>query len=113
MLDLTDWEQKKYQTRSGKPVRILCIDAKDDQPIVGLITTEYGEGPEQWSLNGKYDPEQSKGGSLDLINAKTKREGWVNIYSYESMCTIYDSKEDADFHASSRRVACIHIEWEE
>jgi hypothetical protein len=117
MLDLTDWQNKKYQTKSGKPVRILCVDAKDQQQVVGLVTTEYVEEPEQWSIDGTYNPGNIyESSSMDLINAKTKREGWVNIGPYgpyESICWIYNTKEEADDAAGSERVACIHIEWEE
>jgi hypothetical protein len=113
MLDLTDWQNKKYQTKSGKPVRILCVDAKDDQPVVGLVTTEYGEEPEQWSMDGTYNPGLYEGVSMDLINAKTKREGWVNINERMRCVGIYATQELADDCAASLRVACVHIEWEE
>lgn len=106
MLDLTDWQNKKYQTRDGRPVRILCIDAQGEQPIVGLIP-EF-EAVQQWSLDGSF-LKSRKESSLDLINAKTKREGWVNVYKEE----LFDSKESADCAAYEKRIACVKIEWEE
>ena len=113
MLDLTDWQNKKYQTRDGRQVRILCIDAKDEQPVIGLITTKYGEEPEQWSIDGTYNPELYEDGSMDLINAKTKHEGWVNIYPDSATSGfLYKTKEEADGARSPNRIACIHIEWE-
>jgi hypothetical protein len=34
---------KKYRTRNGRPVRILCLDMEDpDHPVVGLMTCETG-----------------------------------------------------------------------
>lgn len=114
MLDLTDWQNKKFQTRNGDPVRILCIDAECDQPIIGLVKNSYEE-PEQWSLDGTYNPRlYYECGVMDLINAKTKREGWLNIYQGPSVSGfINGSREEADKVARSDRVACIHIEWEE
>ena len=51
---------QKVVTRDGKPVRILCTDAKGDYPIVGLIHYTYGderEVPESYTENGSYDIE--------------------------------------------------------
>lgn len=32
-------KKKKYQTRTGKPVRIICTDAKiRDYPVIALVT---------------------------------------------------------------------------
>lgn len=28
---------KRYQTRGGQPVRILCVDAPGDYPVIGYI----------------------------------------------------------------------------
>lgn len=46
---------------------------------------------------------------------KTKKEGWVNIYpnSCVRQYTIYKTKEDADKHTYTDRVACVKIEWVE
>ena len=32
---------KLYQTRDGRKVRIICVDAVSDRPIVGLVTTPF------------------------------------------------------------------------
>ena len=40
---------KKYVTRSGEPVRILCTDNVGPYPIVGTIDGR----PESWSVDGE------------------------------------------------------------
>ena len=48
---------KKYQTRDGKPVRILCVDANlaGGYSVVGLLTWRDGEeSMEMWAADGGY-----------------------------------------------------------
>ena len=121
MLDLTDWQNKKYTTRDGRPVRILCVDAKGEQPIVGLILQGGYENMTRWCIDGRYalnhTPYLDFDTHMDLFNAKTKREGWVNLSfdcEYEAYAgVVYDTELDAKAHASSKNIATIRIEWEE
>lgn len=46
---------KKYRTRSGLPVRILCVDRKDIFPVVYLILYEQREIMSTASIGGKYN----------------------------------------------------------
>ncbi len=113
MLDLTDWQNKKYQTRDGRPVRILCIDAPGEEPIVGyLVYADETSMACSWNLDGTFSRSASKS-RLDLCNAKTKREGWVNIYPDNMTSSIRSTRDEADDAAGTDRIACIHIEWEE
>jgi hypothetical protein len=118
-LDLTDWQNKKYQTLDGRPVRLLCVDKKGDYPIVGLVIG----GPHEevigtWTKDGLWNLFLEKT-DADLINAKTKREGWVNVYPEDTRVSdecgyLYSTKERADVNAAEDvRVACVRIEWEE
>ena len=114
-LDLTNWQTKKYRTRSGLPVRILCIDMRSDRPIVGVASHLEGEALCTWlfdgslSLRGEYPN--------DLINAPQKRMGWVNVYRgldhTDFKLCWYETKELADHASGSSRIACVPIEWEE
>jgi hypothetical protein len=116
MLDLTDWQNKKYQTRDGIPVRILCIDAKSPYPIVGLVEffgRPDNESVETWTSAGKLINQLEEQYGRDLINAKTKREGWVNINERMRCGGIYATQELANDCATPLRVACLPIEWEE
>jgi len=117
MLDMTDWQNKKYQTRDGHSVRILCVDARQEYSIVGLVEEGGRDVIEAWRSNGSYM--NSTLASRDLINAKIKKEGWINIYRGGLLePVVQNTKEDADRTDSMNRVACIRvacirIEWEE
>ena len=114
MIDLTDWQNKKYTRKDGIEVRILCIDAPGPYPVVGIVM--YGDIHivAEWDLEGKYrfcDTDKNTW----LINAKTKHDGYivltkdgqypvlgVNIYSTEKeLLTRFPHAIPA------------HIEWEE
>ncbi len=112
MFNLTDWQNKKYQTRDGHSVRILCVDARQEYSIVGLVEEGGRDVIEAWRSNGSYM--NSALASRDLINAKIKKEGWINISRGGLLgAFVQNTQEDADMTASMNRVACIRIEWEE
>ena len=46
---------KKYKTRCGYPVRILCVDRKDDRPVLFLYTINDSEIACRASSTGKVD----------------------------------------------------------
>lgn len=107
-------------TRDGRPVRILCTDAKGDYPIVWLIYYhDEREIPENYTENGScyIDNDES---SSDLFFAPEKKEGWVNVYKIadadqlEASC-IFSTKEEAEFYSVDNQnyVATTKIEWEE
>lgn len=120
MLDLTDWQNKKYTTRDGRPVRVLCVDAKRGGSIIGLISN--GSGAEElhsWFDEG-YTSALRCTDDTNLINinakTKTKREGWVNIYPKDSCIItqgIYDSEDKVAAILRGEAIARVHIEWEE
>ena len=43
---------KKYKTKDGEPVRILCVDKPGEYPVVGLIGSSIHV--EVWTLQGQY-----------------------------------------------------------
>lgn len=44
---------KKYKTRSGLPVRVLCIDVDDElYPVVAIIKNKFGEASYQFTSSG-------------------------------------------------------------
>ncbi len=110
---------KKYTTRDGRPVRLLCVDCEYSQPVIGLIENKYCES---WNADGRRYGERISD-SCDLIEAKTKRSGWINIYEWAGKLrtayfsdTVFNSKEDADKYKGERaeqHIATIKIEWEE
>ena len=104
----------KVITRDGKPARIVCFDRKHiKSPIIALVSeTDHEEELRTYSVRGWYF--QSTECGLDLFMAPEKKEGWINIYSVGGFATgLHKTKAEADENASTNRVACIHIEWEE
>ena len=62
----------KVVTRIGKPVRIICTDAKNDFPIVALVTTDDKEVLMDYDNNGGLSPEEMT--NFDLFFATEKKE---------------------------------------
>jgi len=114
MLDLS----KPVETRSGRKVRILCTDAKDDYPVVGLVqnTAHDGEYVERWSLTGQYH--LSKGNPLDLVNVAVEHTVWINIYSDDNELHKHTSAAKARHWGTNNlgeelRIACKKITYKE
>ena len=109
---------RKVVTKDGKPVRIICTDAKGDYPVVGLVLlNENIEDVETFNKEGKYLEKQTD--ERDLYFAPEKEEGWVNLY--RNVCggvstdtDVFSTKEHAQ---SSRKyenyLGTVKIEWEE
>ena len=114
---------RKVMTKDGRDVRILCVDAKGDYPVVALIPDGEGEykrdHPEMYTEDGcSYSGRMS---FLDLFFAPEKKVGWVNVYegadgnSYVGDARIFKSKEDAEKEGKKWKdyIATVRIEWEE
>jgi len=113
-------EQGHYlcQTRDGRPARVVCVDAKGEQPLATLINIGPGRNREiavrhnpsgAWRISGEPADE-------DLVNPPVKREGWINIYpdsGKHHVGAVHDTKDAANYDATADRIACIKIEWEE
>ena len=121
---------RQVVTRNGLPVRIICTDAKDTFPIIGLVKgycgTEYAN---RFKENGEHTDNYSHIKSpFDLFFAPVKKEGWVNLYDTRingKMYTgsVFDTKEEAVKNIGLTDTRCfglipdyistVHIEWEE
>ena len=114
---------RKVITRDGRNVRILCVDAKGDYPVVALIPDGEGEykrdSPEAYTEDGyNYSGRISY---LDLFFAPEIHEGWANVFggadgnSYVGDSRIFTSKEDAEKEGKKWKdyIATVKIEWEE
>lgn len=114
--------QKKVITRYGVPVRIICTDKVCDnkgsqKPIIALVNFGNKEVVYPYSSDGVSSPLLSE---YDLFFASEKREGWINIYKYNSGITpgsqVYNTKEEAEAAIGSGLVdyiSTIKIQWEE
>ena len=103
---------KPVVTRTGRPVRILCWDAKGDDPIVGLIdldtTSCVCTYKESGSFYGNSESEE------DLFMKSEIISGWINVCDESSVYAgIYESEEQAKFYAPVGTVAQVYIECEQ
>ena len=112
---------RKIVTRGGRPVRIICTNAKSDYPVIALIKDIDDEHSEYERLGTytkdgyNYPGEKSQ---VDLLFAPEKHEGWVNVYKSESNRSlgagIWQTKEEAKkWEGAADYVTTIKIEWEE
>lgn len=110
---------KKVITRSGNEARIVCTNRKSENcPIVALIqdSTDDFEDAHYYTIYGKW----VIGGddSMDLFFAPEKKEGWINLYEFNSVITpgtkVYDTEEKAKFeigNKSKNYISTIKIKW--
>ena len=108
---------QKVVTKDGRKVRIICTNAKNEFPIIALITNNDKEVLMDYNNNGKVSPDEMT--DLDLFFAPIKREGWVNIFKDEELPfingDIYKSEKEAKEEAEGEPdyITSIKIEWEE
>lgn len=112
---------KKYKTRDGRDVRILCVDGPSDEcPVIGIVLGAGGVA--YWGVDGRKVAGVFPGAreDNDLVEVKPKYVRWVNVYRHEFSDGIYfgdafENKEICDSCASDnhKRIACIRIEFEE
>ena len=108
---------RKVVTRSGRPVRIICTDAKGSYPVIGLVLSKDIEDPNAYTENGVYLNNSES--SSDLFFEPEKKEGWVNIYKLNEHYMragdlVFKTKEEAMKSISSEDYAATtHVEWEE
>ena len=110
---------RKVITRDGRNVRIICTDAKDEYPLIALISTNNNEGIETYKLDGKWSNRQENS-DLDLFFAPEKKEGYVNLFKFcygLETGPVYETKEEADknsdYGKNPRFIKTIHIEWDD
>lgn len=110
---------QKVVTRDGRDVRIICTDAKGDEPIIALVYNNNRDEENVYTYNRDGYFYKDSYSDLDLFFAPTKREGWTNIYSMGIKKTrqcgnIFKTKKEAlNFKGDKNYIATIKIEWEE
>lgn len=112
--------ERKVVTRDGRRVRIVCTDREATQwPIVALVRDKNEENIYSYSLGGVCSPMPIVDDD-DLFFAPEKKEGWINIYKYNSKITpgsqVYNTKEEAESAKGASLVdyiSTIKVQWEE
>jgi hypothetical protein len=107
---------KKYTTRDGRAVRILCTDLKGrgELTVSGLVANCEGSEYEcAWMANGATVA--SRDDPSDLIPVPTKHEGWIMVTD-DLLCVppVYQYKEVIDDAAQfmPKPVHVAHVTWE-
>ena len=108
--------RQKVVTKDGRKVRIICTNAKNEFPIIALITNDDKEVLMDYNNNGKVSPDEMT--DLDLFFAPNIKKGWINIFEnnngiYTSI-HIYQTKDEAEEvgKKSNYYISTHKIEWE-
>ena len=110
---------QKVVTRDGRKVRIICTDAKGEEPIIALVYNNIRDEENVYTYNrdGRFYKNDS---CLDLLFAPIKREGWTNVYKDKDggvylSGIIFESEKEAKkaVNGNNHYFATIKIEWEE
>ena len=117
--EYNDNPSRKVITRDGRPVRILCTNARRTYPIVALIEDKDNKE----DCLHVYLPDGTTSGITkqnDLFFAPIKKVIWGNLYSTQLGTTFsgdfYKTEEAAlketanDF---SKYITTFKVEWEE
>ena len=96
---------KRYKTRGGREVRVLCTDAQGKLPVVGLV--EEVAIPQTFDADGHWWRRDDS--HMDLIEVKPERTVWVNIYTH-GHAYGYPTKEAVDKARDLRTcIACVQV----
>ena len=109
---------QKVVTRDGREVRIICTDAKGEEPIIVLVYNNNRDEENVYTYNryGRFYKDNDS--CLDLFFAPIKREGWINVYKDDNtryIGDIYPSEKEAKENKGDDLyyITTIKIEWEE
>lgn len=70
-------------TRDGREARIICFDAKQEDPLIVLVTNKSGfENDYSYLENGRY--QITKENPLDLFMKPIKRTYYFNVFKHQS-----------------------------
>lgn len=83
---------KKYRTRDGRDVRLLCVDGPKLWPVVGIVDGDSHVSC--WTLSGKlFDDAEDYRTDLIECHEPDIRTIWVNVY--EGFCRSFNSERSA------------------
>lgn len=107
----TQFQPGEYLTRDGRKARVYATDGCGNYRVHGAILINPGWQPELWDVRGVHPYHTTD----DLMPPKQVR--YCNFYGREysgiDVGYPHPSREHADKHAWSHRIACIRIEFTE
>lgn len=89
---------KKYRTRDGRDVRLLCVDGPNGYPVIGLV--DGASSPDSWDTDGFWCG-RGDNAPADLIEYHEPdiRTIWVNVYE-DGVTDPYETKDIAVSNAA-------------
>ncbi len=67
---------KKYRTRDGREVRVLCVDGPDPlYPVVAVVNNDGDWNPDDFTAEGRNYPWRE--GMDDLVEVKAEHTRWI------------------------------------
>ena len=99
---------KKYKTRDGKFVRVLCVDNDDEEfPVIASIKGVALNFTSTGAFHTIPDYEHP----LDLIEQPQEHSVWIELCKrYGSICSyVYETEEDMNIsiqHSQAENYAC-------
>jgi len=106
-----DWD-KPIETTEKLPARLLSVDYRVAGNTYMLVQIEHLDGSVARTFHKNGSPLLPYEGKI--CNRKTKREGWINVYSDLSVHgKVWETEEEAKKFALYKTVATVKIEWEE
>jgi hypothetical protein len=103
-----DWD-KPIQTRDGREVTLVSMKGRGLFPVLYYVGAD--EELRTCGMDGNFYVKGLEQSHYDIINKPQKIEYWVNVYP-TGPSMPYNSRVDADDHASIRRTACIKVSGE-
>ena len=95
---------KVYLTRCGQKVRVVCVDAPGDMPVIGI---SKGGNPDTWTDDGFYVASKLEAHN-DLVSEYVEppkpREVWVYSGYDGSFGRVYDNPHSAHSSHAERLV---------
>lgn len=93
---------KKYRTRDGRDVRLLCVDGPDLLPVIGII--EGDSHASCWGLSGRLsDVGRYHPNDLIEYHEPDIRTIWVNVY--QDAVYAYEDVRNAEILARPGAIA--------
>lgn len=110
---------RKIITRDCRNARILCTDRISyDYPVVALVQENGNERMYSYTKDGLWF--ENAQNSNDIFFVPEKKEGWINLYKFNSVTIpgtkVYDTEEEAKFEIGNKfenYISTKKIEWEE
>lgn len=95
---------KKYRTRDGRDIRLLCVDGPEEYPVIGVI---YGKDlADGWDSDGKYFIAGLGNSDLIEYHEPDIRTIWVNVYV--SHVEPFQTRNVAELNAAPSCISIAH-----